>query len=298
MANPGENNVSGEGLISGEVVIVDRFGNLITNISVPVVSVKLAESGLNRPPSCEPMAMANPARLVALIGSSGRLEIAVVNGSAAAQLNLGWGRPSKSDRGQVDRDPCFAADRPVQKATTRQNTADPVPISALEDGNVPAAAIWLVSRLLILVGLSAPIAGPGQGQSDKDATGDKAADKATERPRRPPGDKVEFKWKFEKDKPFYQEMTTKTQQDMKVMGMDVKQTQDQTFYFSLDVQGGGQGQEHGRRPEDRGREADASTSPATRSRSTRPIRRRRPTRWPTSSRPWSAPSSSSRSTRT
>ncbi len=39
-------------------------------------------------------------------------------------------------------------------------------------------------------------------------------------------------WKFEKDKPFYQEMTTKTEQTMKVMGSDIKQTQTQTFYFS------------------------------------------------------------------
>jgi hypothetical protein len=39
-------------------------------------------------------------------------------------------------------------------------------------------------------------------------------------------------WKFEKDKPFYQEMTTKTDQTMKVMGSDIKQTQSQTFYFS------------------------------------------------------------------
>src|SRR5262245_18517651 len=65
----------------------------------------------------------------------------------------------------------------------------------------------------------------------KDATGDKAADKAAEKAA-PSTDKVELKLRFEKDKPFYQEMTTKTQQEMKVMGMDVKQTQDQTFYFS------------------------------------------------------------------
>jgi hypothetical protein len=40
-----------------------------------------------------------------------------------------------------------------------------------------------------------------------------------------------LKWKFTKDKPFYQVMTTKTEQTMKVMNNDVKQTQDQTFYF-------------------------------------------------------------------
>lgn len=44
--------------------------------------------------------------------------------------------------------------------------------------------------------------------------------------------KVELRWKFEKDKPIYQEMTSKTSQFMKVMGMEVNQTQEQTFYFS------------------------------------------------------------------
>jgi len=43
---------------------------------------------------------------------------------------------------------------------------------------------------------------------------------------------VNLSWKFEKGKTFYQEMTTKTDQSMKVMGSDVKQTQTQTFYFS------------------------------------------------------------------
>ncbi len=45
-------------------------------------------------------------------------------------------------------------------------------------------------------------------------------------------EKTELKWKFEKGKPIYQELTTSTVQDMKVMNMDVKQTQKQTFYFS------------------------------------------------------------------
>ncbi|MBL8797743.1 MAG: hypothetical protein JNM56_27845 [Planctomycetia bacterium] len=45
-------------------------------------------------------------------------------------------------------------------------------------------------------------------------------------------DKADLKWKFEKDKTIYQELTTETTQDMKVMGMDVKQKQKQTFYFS------------------------------------------------------------------
>lgn len=41
-----------------------------------------------------------------------------------------------------------------------------------------------------------------------------------------------IKWRFEKDKPFYQEMTTETVQIIKVMDRDVKQTQTQTFSFS------------------------------------------------------------------
>jgi len=90
----------------------------------------------------------------------------------------------------------------------------------------------IVSSLLLLVGLSAPMSAQDKDKA-KDATGDKAGDKAAEKAAAPAaGDKVELKWKFEKDKPFYQEMTTKTQQEMKVMGMDVKQTQEQTFYFS------------------------------------------------------------------
>jgi hypothetical protein len=46
------------------------------------------------------------------------------------------------------------------------------------------------------------------------------------------GQEVDIKWKFEKGKTFYQEMTTETKQDMTVMGMKISQTQKQTFYFS------------------------------------------------------------------
>jgi hypothetical protein len=45
-------------------------------------------------------------------------------------------------------------------------------------------------------------------------------------------DSVELKWKFEKDKTFYQEMTTTTKQTMKVMNMDITQNHSQTFWFS------------------------------------------------------------------
>jgi hypothetical protein len=44
---------------------------------------------------------------------------------------------------------------------------------------------------------------------------------------------VKLEWKFEKGKPFYQEMHTNTKQTMKIMAMDnITQNQDQIFYFS------------------------------------------------------------------
>ncbi|MCS6850412.1 MAG: DUF6263 family protein [Gemmataceae bacterium] len=45
-------------------------------------------------------------------------------------------------------------------------------------------------------------------------------------------DKAELKWKFEKDKVFWQEMTTETNQNMKISGMEIGQKQKQTFIFS------------------------------------------------------------------
>ena len=45
-------------------------------------------------------------------------------------------------------------------------------------------------------------------------------------------DDAKWEWKaFDKGKTFFQELTTKTDQTMKVMGQEVKQTQEQTFYI-------------------------------------------------------------------
>lgn len=79
---------------------------------------------------------------------------------------------------------------------------------------------WIATALLVAFAGSATLTA-----QDKDKDKSKEAPAAS-------GDAVDLKWKFEKDKPFYQEMTTRTTQDMKVMGMDVKQQQEQTFYFS------------------------------------------------------------------
>jgi len=46
---------------------------------------------------------------------------------------------------------------------------------------------------------------------------------------------ADLTWKFKKDATFYQEMTTVTDQTMKVQGTDVVQKQNQTFYFAWTV---------------------------------------------------------------
>lgn len=81
----------GDGGVRGEVVTVDGYGNLITNLrredlpSEPVFEIAgRSWRGLAR-------TFQSGAELVALIGSSGFVEIAVPNGSAARLLQCGAG---------------------------------------------------------------------------------------------------------------------------------------------------------------------------------------------------------------
>lgn len=77
-----------DGTIEGEVIYVDHFGNLITNIEASggTATVDGQELTLQRS-----YASAEPGKLLALTGSEGALEIAVRNGSAAEQLSIGIG---------------------------------------------------------------------------------------------------------------------------------------------------------------------------------------------------------------
>lgn len=91
-------------LIRGEVLFVDPFGNLITNITVellaarpPAVEVKIRDRSARW---VRTYGDAKPGELVALVGSSGYLEVAVVNGSAARQLGLGPGATVDVVRGK------------------------------------------------------------------------------------------------------------------------------------------------------------------------------------------------------
>jgi len=83
------------GVVRGEVVIIDPFGNLVTNIPTSAMPagavVRIASQEVSA--RVRTYGDAEPGALVALIGSSGRLEVAVVQGSAAARLGIGAGAP-------------------------------------------------------------------------------------------------------------------------------------------------------------------------------------------------------------
>ncbi len=93
---PAGPTVDGEGLI-GSVIFVDPFGNLITNLQ--------AKGGWGEPGSWTIRLLGKTVEstrtygdrpagsLVALVGSSGRVEVAEVGGSAAGRLGAGRGTP-------------------------------------------------------------------------------------------------------------------------------------------------------------------------------------------------------------
>ena len=80
--------------VRGEVVHVDRFGNLVTNLRPPgaeevsAATVEIADRSLALSRTYGDVA---PGELLALVGSSGRIEVAVSGGSAAALLSSGVG---------------------------------------------------------------------------------------------------------------------------------------------------------------------------------------------------------------
>lgn len=80
---------SSDGSVSGEVIVVDRFGNLVTNLMAPRGgSLEIAGRSV---PIGRTYADAAPGALLALVGSSGLVEVAVRDGSAARMLAVGRG---------------------------------------------------------------------------------------------------------------------------------------------------------------------------------------------------------------
>ena len=83
--------------VRGEVLVTDRFGNLITNIGRQAVTALAAGSapivkvGRRRTRLVQTYADVDPGEVCALFGSSDRLEIAVNGGSASARLGVARG---------------------------------------------------------------------------------------------------------------------------------------------------------------------------------------------------------------
>lgn len=84
------------GILRGEVIHVDRFGNLITNINhglvsgIPeILSITVGDNKIYR--LSRSYQDGRPGDLLALFGSSGHLEIAINQGSAKERLNVSRG---------------------------------------------------------------------------------------------------------------------------------------------------------------------------------------------------------------
>jgi len=81
-----------DGGLEGQVLYVDRFGNLITNISLEDIETRHGErvqvyvGPLRIGALRATYADVNPGEIVALIGSTGMVEIAINQGNAATQL--------------------------------------------------------------------------------------------------------------------------------------------------------------------------------------------------------------------
>jgi S-adenosylmethionine hydrolase len=81
----------------GEVIFRDTFGNLVTNLSAERIAAlprdawTLELAGNRIEGLVQTYGERSPGSLVALVGSSGWIEIAVVNGDAASQLTVGPG---------------------------------------------------------------------------------------------------------------------------------------------------------------------------------------------------------------
>jgi S-adenosylmethionine hydrolase len=79
--------------VVGEVLYVDRFGTLISNITPNALKsgASIHVGGVDAGPLRRTFADAAPGELVAFTGSGGTVEIAVRDGSAMRTLGLGVG---------------------------------------------------------------------------------------------------------------------------------------------------------------------------------------------------------------
>lgn len=86
--------------VEGDVVSVDRFGNLITNVPAELLpgSAVVSVAG-SRLPLLRTYGGTGPGELLALVNSDGRLEVAVREGSAMEVLGVGEGAVVRVEEG-------------------------------------------------------------------------------------------------------------------------------------------------------------------------------------------------------
>ncbi len=81
----------------GEIIAIDHFGNLITNLNEQHLlhrqRVNLKVGSITLTEISQTFGSSNPGDIVAMVDSSGQVAIAVVNGNAAASLNAKVGDP-------------------------------------------------------------------------------------------------------------------------------------------------------------------------------------------------------------
>jgi S-adenosylmethionine hydrolase len=86
-----------DGAWLGHVLYADHFGNLVTSVTHDLLQclgdAEISIGGRRIAGIRRTYAQAAPGELVALVGSSGRLEISIVNGNAARTLGLGQDAP-------------------------------------------------------------------------------------------------------------------------------------------------------------------------------------------------------------
>ena len=84
------------GSIRGQIITIDHFGNLVSDVPAAWLAGRrwrFRIAGQQIGDLSQAYAAVEPGQLVALIGSSGQLEIAMRNGNAARQLGLRVGEP-------------------------------------------------------------------------------------------------------------------------------------------------------------------------------------------------------------
>ncbi|WZO97096.1 SAM-dependent chlorinase/fluorinase [Isosphaeraceae bacterium EP7] len=96
MSLPGLEPCEAPGGILGQVLYRDRFGNLITNVDARMLAGRawrIEIAGTTIDSFAPTYGESLPGTLIALFGSTDRVEVAVVNGDAAALLGAGPGTP-------------------------------------------------------------------------------------------------------------------------------------------------------------------------------------------------------------